>query len=143
MANVLPKDALSTVRGFYRARFLLVGSLVAIACGVLALLALMPVYATVSAERLAESDPLSQVSLPPSSDRDDIARAQVLVKELLPVASSTVSALHVLEGILSARPAGVKLSNVRYMRGEEGTIVVSGTAPSRHKINSSLLLAKG
>ena len=136
MANVLTKESLSVVRSLYRSRFVLVGSLVAIVCGAIALFALMPAYATVSAQDPAAVDPLSSISLPASTERDDVARARVLVEELGHVASSTVSALSVLEDVFGMRPAGVKISAVSYTRGDPGTIIVSGTAPSREEINT-------
>src|SRR3989344_7472673 len=137
MANILPKDALTAVRNFYRARFVLVGSLISIVCGAIALLALVPAYALVGAERaVANNDDLQVVSLPPSADRDDIIRAQALVRELRSIASSTVSTLDVLDGILGARPARVAISSMSYVRGDPGTIVINGTAPSRDAIRA-------
>lgn len=136
MANVLTKESLSAVRSLYRSRFVLAGSLVAIVSGAVALFALMPAYAALSAQRLAVTDPLSSVSLPPSTDRDDVARARVLVQELGPVASSSPSVLNVLGDVFGMRPAGVKISSVSYERGDPGTIIVSGTVPSRDEINT-------
>ena len=103
MANVLPRDALKGIRSSYRARFVLVGSLAAIVCGGIALLALAPAYAIVKAGHVASADPQT-VSLPPSTDRDEVLRAQTLVRELQPVASSTIPVVQILEQVLAAHP---------------------------------------
>lgn len=134
MANVLPKDILHAVQRSHRARFVLVGSLVAMVCGVVALLALVPSYAVVSAERGTTSD--AQVPLSASTDREDVMHAQLLVKELRPVASSTISALDILDEALSIRPKGTIISSMRLSRGSPGSIVMNGIAPSRDAINA-------
>lgn len=134
MANVLPRETQRDVRSSYRARFVLVGSLVFGACGIVSLLALVPAYAIVSAERNAAADTL--ISLPPSTDREDLSRAQALARELKPAASSTISLLPVLGEILSARPQGVAVSSMHITRGDPGTISLTGTAPSRDEINA-------
>ena len=129
-------ESLQAVRNAHRARFVLVGSLIVIVCGAVALLALVPAYAIVRSGHAAIDDPLQTVSLPPSTDRDDVMRAQALVRELRPVASSTTSALQILGSVLSARPPGITISSMSFARGDPGTIVVSGVAPSRDEVNA-------
>jgi len=136
MANLLPKDTLQTVRKLYRARFVLVGSLVFGACGAFALFALIPTYILVSIERstiATMSD--EELSLPVSTDQDDLVRAQVLAEELQVFASSSASALPILTAILEARPAGVVVSSISFAREDSSSVVISGEAPSRTEIN--------
>lgn len=145
MSNLLPPNAERAVENFHRARFVLVGSLAAIACGAVVLLALMPLYAIVRAERTAAEESVSNTAAASSSERDreDITRAQALIRELRPVASSTVSALEILDAALGARPKGVTVTNIHYSRGNPGTIVLQGLAPSREEISAlRMVLAK-
>lgn len=144
MANVLPKKSLRAMRRFHRDHFILVGSSVAFVCGLIAFLSLLPAYVIERFERSVATDSAEVVSLPQSTVRDDLVRAQVLAKELQPFASSTVSALPFLEEVLTARPSGVKITMMSFSRGESGTIVVSGTAPSRDEISAyRTVLASG
>ena len=137
MSNLFPPEALKAVRGFYRARFVLVGSLVLIAGGLIALLALVPAYSLVNTNRAAANDLLgSAASSSLKSNRNDLIRAQQLVKELRPIASSTVSVLEVLADVLGARPPGLVVLSVNFARGNPGTITLNGTAPSRDEINA-------
>src|SRR3989338_759494 len=136
MANILPRDAMKDVRAFYRARVVLAGSLLAIACGAIALLALVPAYAICNEEQ-GQGEAVQAAPSPASSaDREEIARAQVLLRELKPIASSTPSVLEFVEAILAPRPAGVAIQSVRLARGAPGTLVVTGTAPSRAAISA-------
>lgn len=134
MANVLPKETLKAVRGSYRSRFILVGSLIAIVSGAFALLALLPVYAIVKAEQ--ERTDVEVAGFSPSDERDDIMRTQALVKALKPVAVVATSSLAILNEVFSARPSGVVLSSAGYIKGVGGTIAVSGQASSRESINT-------
>src|SRR3989338_10928347 len=105
MVNILPQDSLKTVRHFYRSRAVVAGSLVASACGVIALLVLASAYMIVNAVP-ASLEGFPEVALPESSgeDREEIVRAQVLLKELAPIASSASSSTTFIEAALSARP---------------------------------------
>ena len=140
MANVLPRDALKGIRSSYRARFVLVGSLAAIVCGGIALLALAPAYVVLRIEENAMSGNVPLVALPASaqdkSDRTDISRAQVLLARLSPVASSTATSLDALNAAIRARPNGVVLQSLTYTAGKQGAIVLSGKAPSGTAVNA-------
>lgn len=137
MANLLPHEALHNVQRIRRARFMLVGSLVALVCGAVAILALVPTYILASLGDPAKENMLvGDVSLASSADRDDLSRAQVLSKELQPYASSTISMLPIIQEILDLRPKGVTISNINFSRGDLTTIIMSGEAPSRDEINA-------
>lgn len=136
MSNLLPRETLQAVRSTHRARFVLVGSLVGIICGVIALLALAPAYAVVTGERAASNDAAQDTSLESSTDRADVTRARELVKEFLPVATATTSVLTILDEVLAGRPAGIVITSMSVRRGNPGEIVLNGTAPSRNEINA-------
>ncbi|OGG77854.1 hypothetical protein A3B35_02335 [Candidatus Kaiserbacteria bacterium RIFCSPLOWO2_01_FULL_54_24] len=137
MVNILPQDSLKTVRHFYRSRAIVAASLVASACGVVALLVLVSAYMIVNAVPASlEGSP--EVTLPTSSgnDREEIVRAQILLKEFEPIASSASSSTAFIEAALSARPPGVRVQNIHITRGDPGTMVLAGTALSRDDINA-------
>ena len=136
MSNLLPRETLRTVSNAHRARFILVGSMVAIVCGVIAFLALAPTYAIVRGERTASEDLIDASSLEAATDREEVTRARELVKELLPVASSTTPILSLLDQVLSARPTGIGITHISVRRGSPGEIVLNGIAPSRDEINA-------
>ncbi|MBI2610602.1 hypothetical protein HYW60_01545 [Candidatus Kaiserbacteria bacterium] len=133
MANLLSPRELKQVRSYFRARFLGTGSLVAIVCGVVALLSLLPVYAIVGAPREGSSPTPGVLS--ESEDREELARARLILRDIAPVASTT-SSLDMLGEILSVRPAGTVITSMSFKRGEEGMIVLSGTSKSRDDINA-------
>ena len=137
MVNILPQDSLKTVRRFYRSRAVVAGSLVASACAAVALLSLVSAYTIVNAVPASlEGSP--EVTLPASSgeDREEIVRAQVLLKEFGPLASSASSSMEFIEAALLARPAGVLVQNIHITRGASATLVLAGTTPSRDDINA-------
>jgi hypothetical protein len=136
MSNLLPEKTLNSVRKAHRARFMLVGSLVSIVCAGIALLALVPAYAIVSAGRSSAEEAADAEALSFSTDREEITRARALVKELLPLATSTAPLYTVLDEILSARPSGIVVTNVNVRRGDPGEIILNGTVRSRDEINA-------
>lgn len=132
MANVLPTEALKSVRRFYAGHFVLVGALVLIGCACLTLIALMPSFLSARqalGEKSVEAQPL------PADEKSDILHAQILVRELHPLASSTVSVLQVFDEIFRARPLNVFISSADISL-ESKTIILAGTAPSRDEINA-------
>ena len=137
MANLLPPENLQSVRRFHRAHFVLVGSLTGIVCGSIALLALLPLYAIVRAEHgaLEVNTPILR-GASDAEERAGIMRAQFLVREFRPLASSTPPALEILGIALDARPPGVTVSSMSYVRGDPGMIVLGGVARSRDEINA-------
>ena len=119
------------------ARLLLVASLLFMLCAFVALLALMPSYAIVQAGSNALGDGSSgSLSDADQAARDDIFRAQLMLRDLRPVASATSSALSLFDIVLRERPKGVLVRSLNYERGDPGTIIVQGTAPSREEINA-------
>jgi hypothetical protein len=107
-----------------------VASIVAIAV----LVALAPSYAIVKAEQQRTEAKVAE--FPQNDEREEVMQAQMLVRAFKPIAASATSSLTIFEDIFSARPAGVVLSSVGLVKGEEGSIAISGRASSREQINS-------
>src|SRR3989338_4357281 len=124
MVNILPQDSLKTVRHFYRSRAVVAGSLVASACGAVALLALLSAYTVINTVP-ASLEGFPEVKLPASSgeDREEVVRAQILLKEFEPLASSASSSMEFIGAALLARPAGVLVQNIHITRGTSVTLV--------------------
>ncbi len=137
MGNLLPPRELKHVRSHFRDRFLLVGSLAAIVCGISVLLALLPVYAMVRGASVEQdSPPVVTGVFSESEEREGLARARLILRDLGEVASTTTSLLEVLEEVFTARSPGIVITNVSLVRGEEGVIVLGGTSSSRDDISA-------
>jgi len=136
MSNVLPPASLREVRRMNTERLLLVGSLLLIVCAAIAFLVLVPSYAIVRAESDLPEVSHESISIADKAERDDIFRAQLLVRDLWPIASSSTPILEVLNEVLRERPVDVVVRRINYERGNPGTIILSGSAPSREKIQA-------
>lgn len=136
MANLLPPQELKRVRRHFRDRMIGTGSLVAIVCGLGALLALLPVYLSV---RITGSPPESVIAADTFSeerDREEIARARLLIRDLETATATSTSALVIFGEIFDARPSGTIITNASLARGKDGTITLAGTSASRDDINA-------
>lgn len=140
MANVLPREAQKKVSRSFRARYVLVGSLALLASAIVTLLALLPAYVVVYVERTSVSGDASLAASPAGaqekSDRDDILRAQMLLKDLSTTASSTTVGLDAIRAALEKRSKGITVQTISYVAGETGTIMVGGTAAGREDISA-------
>ncbi len=135
MVNILPPDSLNAARRFCWSRVITAGSLVAIVCGIIVLLALVSAYA------IAGGIPAGTASFPESTlplsyeeDQADLIRAEAVLKELAPLAS-TSSAVKFIAAALLVRPTGILVQNIRLTRGNPMTLILSGAAASRDDIN--------
>lgn len=137
MANVLPQDRSSAISRFYGARFLFVGSVAAICCAAIACIALLPSFAVSRAEGVP--DATSALSAEDQQERVELALAQRLVRQLLPVATTTAPGLSAIDDIVEMKPAGVAITNIAYAPGKEGTgssLVVQGVGATREALNA-------
>ena len=135
MSNVLPEQAAKVVWRMYRARFIIAGSLVAIAAAALGILALLPSYLALHVDQtavtVASSTPSSD-----QSDRDAIVRVQALLSVLLPYTSATTTSTDGLARAHAARPRGVIVNHVSYTAGKSGVLVLTGLASGREGVNA-------
>lgn len=127
MANVLPADKQKRVWTMYRARFVLVTSLMLFGLAAAAGLTLFPSY--VALEIAAPS--VAEVVEGAGADRESVVsleRSQVLIRELGPLLSSTSSPIAAVESALALKPSGVSVTRVVYMSGaEEDQITLIGS----------------
>lgn len=136
MANVLPRDALKSLRRSYIERIVFVSSVVLIACGVVALAALISTYAVVTGDAESPSDGEEVMLSEASADRQAIQRAQSLVRELKPVATSTISIIELVRDVVAVRGERIRIESLDVRRGADGSISVSGTMSSRDDVNA-------
>ena len=110
MSNVLPPSVQQAVRSSYQARFIIAGSLIAIACALLAMLALLPSFLVLVISGNASSAAQSSENASATADSAAIAQAQALVMALSPVVSATTTPTDAIGAAIAARPAGVRCS---------------------------------
>jgi len=135
MANILPKESITSVRRLYASRAITVISLGLVLSAALSYLLLLPVYAIVRADlQIDEEERLS--SLPDDTEREKIIRSQTLVRELKTVATTSVPIHELLKDLLDRKPDRVRVESINITRGESGTILMSGPMPSREEINT-------
>ncbi len=130
MSNVLPNSSQKAVWHEYRARFVLVGSIVA---SLVALVALVPSYLAL---RVDEGSLVPATSTP-SAAQDGIAMAhlKVLVTTLSPLAASS-SPVDAMTAALANKPAGIVITHLTYTAGSPASLVLSGTASDTQTLNA-------
>lgn len=122
------------MRGYFRARFIATGSLVAIVCGCAALLALLPVYAIVRGADAPQDRAVVQGDISEEQDREDVARTRALLHDLESVIATSSSSLTILADVFKVRPRGTSITSIFFERGEESTISLTGVSVSRDDI---------
>jgi hypothetical protein len=133
MTNILPPSADKRLRSEYRARFLLVGSIVLIVCAAFFLFAMAPaeiaLFTAIPVPVTSTQD--SNTNAP--SDAGVIKHAKLLVGVLAPFTATT--SLDELSAVLSARAAGISIESISYnVTGK--TITINGTANSPNAVNA-------
>ena len=138
MANILPKEMKRNVWSFYRARFVLVGSFVLLAGACLALLALLPsILAVRTMNGFVEAPQAAMPELAQAQEeRIGILRAQTLLAEFSPLASSTAPALEALNAALRARSSSIIIRGIEYTKETPGTIIISGESADRTSVSA-------
>ncbi|KKW19287.1 MAG: hypothetical protein UY63_C0017G0064 [Parcubacteria group bacterium GW2011_GWA2_51_10] len=129
MTNLLPEESKRSVSRSYRARFMLVGSLVATGAAALALLSLVPAYVELwagysdSQSQVASSEPNS----PETGVRDEIKRAENILLRIEPVAAATTSPAKVIQRALALRPNSVRIESLSFA-SKDGLLLLTGQA---------------
>ena len=139
MVNVLPEGARRSVWSFYRGRFLLAAAVTLCVCGLFAFLALLPAYAALRAEgAFFKTAPSANAGVQKGKDleRDQILRTRILLEQLSPAASSSAPVFDGLVSALGARPSGVTVDRMNYVRDTEGEVTIGGTANSREGVQT-------
>ena len=143
MSNILPSDTQKEMLRFYRARFILTGSLVFLVGAFLSMLALLPGTLIIKLDHaalgeLSGATPPSEAGSGVESERAEILRANALVEQLSTV-SSPPHVLEALRAALDARPLGTYVEDIQYTAGAlgaGGTLIISGNAANRTSINN-------
>ena len=137
MVNVLPPRARKDLLRFNRTRFVLVGSFAMLIGAILAFLALLPAYTAMRFQHMAS--PIASTTSPAVGDwneRAEILRAQALVTQFSSIVSGGDLAFEALTTALQVRPKGALIQNIRYTRGDKGSLVISGSASNRTDIST-------
>ena len=124
------------MRRYVREHFIATGALVAIVCGIAALLALFPVYAMVRGAEVQSDPAIVHGALSEQEDREEIARTRLLLRDLEPIVATATSSLDILARVFEARPAGTIVTSVSLHLGEAGVVTLAGTSASREDITA-------
>lgn len=134
MSNVLPKDAKKDVWGMYRARFIVAGSLVALAAAGLGALSLLPSYLALHAAGSPDAPSNTPGSPGSETDRAAVASIRAMMNALAPlIATSTPTSA--ITNALSLRPSKISIDRITYTEGAPGTIVLAGTSATREALS--------
>ena len=139
MANLLPHNRQVDAWRAYRARFIIVGSCIALVCAAIALCALLPSLIILNSRESAllkkAASPLSADQM--TQDRAAIARLQYVVEQVRPIIAATTTPPHrVIVSALSVRPVGVHLRHMRLIPGPNGSLVFDGSSDTGDLLNT-------
>ena len=135
MSNLLPREAQKARWSMYRARFIIAGSLVALAVAALCALALLPSYLALHPGLSTGDASSAPEKVADAKDREAIRRIQSLLGVLSPLVAATTTPTSAITQALSLRPLTVKINHIVYTRGSEGTIMLVGSSAAREAIN--------
>jgi len=138
MANLLPPAAKENLRRDRATRLASFGAVALLAAGGLALLALTPSYIVLKMQESQGTNAIATQTPEIVAAKSDLARAQSVVTQIAPLATSTVF-LDALNEVLENRPRGMSLDTISYAKaanGGKGQIVVAGTSAGREAINT-------
>ena len=131
MANLIPVQMQYQTRREIRARFMIAGSLVAIAAAAIAAAILLPSYVSLVDGAGAGID--SGAGLSDEVVRDDAAamkHTDALLHAVSPILSASSSATSIITSVVSMRPKGIHIDQIIYAPGAQGSILLSGNADS-------------
>lgn len=134
MSNLLPYAAQKKIHREYQARFILAGSFLAMAMAVFTLLSLAPSYGVLTVTRPAAIAQAAQ-GRETKNETADLAQAQLLVTQYLPVSAASSSLSHALLAALSVRPEGVHVDSIVYTAGNTATLTFGGIADNPEQID--------
>lgn len=131
MTNVLPPTAAQELWSIQRARFVIVGSVVALAAAVLAAVALAPGYVVLRTVAVPAAGPA--VSEEMAYDEQAVERARAYLQAMTPIVGATTTPTEMLGTALALRPVGVLIDRISY---RDGSIVLSGSATNRERVDA-------
>ncbi len=136
MANVIPQDMKKDVWVHTRARFIIVGSLVAMIVAGISLFALLPsylflIFSTSTSRAVAPSSSTGTVV----SDRADLTRSSALLGQLAPLVSATSTAGGAIQRVVALRPIGIYIEHITYTAGAPSSLMLVGAADTNTAIS--------
>lgn len=131
MTNVLPPVAAQELWRIQRARFVIVGSAVALVAALLAAVALVPGYVVLHSVAVPDIGPA--ISEEMTHDEQSIERARAYLDAMTPIVGATTTPTGALAAALALRPVGVLVDRISY---RDGSIVLSGNANSRERVDA-------
>ncbi|MDO8576286.1 MAG: hypothetical protein Q7R90_03155 [bacterium] len=133
MSNVLPKEAKKAAWRMYRARFVIAGSLVALAAAGLSALSLLPSYLALHAAGPVNTSLNTAKSASNETDRAALTSIRAMVETLAPLIATTTPTAAITQA-LSTRPPAISIDHVTYSAGSPGMIILAGTAATREAL---------
>ena len=117
----------------FRSRFLLIASLVILACALLFILALVPAFAAVASFAPATSHVVSQEGGDVAADSAAIAHTKALLAALSPL--SATSSLDAILAALSQSGKGIQVDNISYSVSQR-SLALAGHADTPGDVNT-------
>lgn len=131
--NLLPPEAMKRMRAEYRARFVLAGATVLLACALIFSLALVPVEVAVISIAPPGQSSSQQERANVTADTAALAQTRSLLSALVPF--MTTSSLAAVISALSDKSAGIEFSGILYSAGQN-TLSLSGHADTPEDLNA-------
>ncbi len=137
MANVIPNEIRQDLESHARARFIIVGAIVALAGAGVTFLLLIPSYLAISTHDGGSQGP-SNASASAQQERDiaTLKHTTALLGVLSPMVSATSTPTALIEEVLTARPSGVRINQIAYHVGSPSTLMLSGAADTNGEISA-------
>ena len=137
MANVIPNEIRLDLESHARARYIVVGAIMALLCAAVAFLLLLPSYLALTI-RSNESGSSSQMiaSAQQQSDATALKHATALLNVLSPIVLASSTPTAVIGDVLSVRPAGVRITQIIYHAGSPASLMLTGSADSSGEIGA-------
>ncbi|HEY4520091.1 MAG TPA: hypothetical protein VJH33_03600 [Candidatus Paceibacterota bacterium] len=135
--NLLPEQPRKRVKLEYGMRALFVGASTLASVAGVALLTLVPaVFVSFENGHVQERSTLEVLGEQSKKDREDIARAQTLLADVLPLATSSPSIVAMFNKVLSFKPSGVRVESISFSSDKGRTLTVSGVSSGRDALNT-------
>jgi hypothetical protein len=85
---------------------------------------------------LSPSNDLPQKRLTDTTERDELSRTKLMIKDLVPIATSTSAVVETIDRALSKRPAGIYIQSIDYERGVTSRLILGGISTARDAIRA-------
>jgi hypothetical protein len=133
MTNVLPPIADKRLKAEYRARFLLIGSMILLVSAICFLGALAPAEIALMTAPAVPVVAAQGSAADLKNDQAAITNTKALLAALQPITAT--SSLNALAAALSARPSGISINRISY-NVTTNTITLVGTANTPDSVNA-------